>query len=383
MPCPNTKRKGFRDLPIADSHIHLTCPMPVEDQARMLRGYMDYFGCRRIGLLGLPHSVRSAADDPAGNLKVLYLKDLLNREAPVRRVCASGGLRHFFDGRDTAAGFLSQVRELCALGFDGLKVLLGKPDLRMRFGKSLADPVLGPVWDFCEREQFPVTLHLGDPAAYWEPWDNGHAPNYGPEYPSLEDLRGEVDEILAAHPDLPLTLCHFYFMGEDPERADRFLDDHPSVLFDLTPGSEMFAGFSKSIGAWRAFFRKHRERILFGTDTDNWAAPDTEEGMIHNFSYPHNLVRNALESAVPFRFEDVDWGWLLPLFADDETLRLIYEGNFVRRFGEEPKPVDRNAAARLTADLRALYERDPAITDEERRRADLANLGVMEAWFRL
>ncbi len=382
MICPNARKKGYRDIPLCDSHMHMTYPMPLGDQVRMLRGYMDYFGCRRIGLLGLPHSVRSAADDPANNLKALYLKDLLNRDAPARRVYASGGLWHFFDGRDTAQGFLGQVRELKSLGFDGLKVLLGKPDLRLRFGRSLSDPILHPVWDFCEREQFPVTLHLGDPAAYWERWDNGHAPNYGPEYPTLAALRGEVDEILKAHPALPLTLCHFYFMGEDPEGADRFLDDHPSVLFDLTPGSEMFAGFSKSIGAWRAFFRKHRTRILFGTDTDNWAAPDTEEGMIHNFSYPHNLVRNALESAVPFRFEDVDWGELLPLFADDETLGLIYEGNFVRRFGEEPRPVDRTAAASLAADLRSRYERGTAVTDEERRRVDSVNLGVMEEWFR-
>ena len=382
MPSVNTASKGYRDLPIADSHIHMTYPMPLGEQARMLRGYMDYFGCSRIALLGLPHSVRSASDDPANNLKVLYLKDLLNREDPERRIYASGGLWHFFDGRDTAEGFLRQVRDLYALGFDGLKVLLGKPELRARFGRSLSDPLLDGVWTFCEERGFPVTLHLGDPAAYWEPWDNGHPPAYGADLPTLEALRGEVDEVLAAHPDLPLTLCHFYFMGEEPERADRFLDGHPSVLFDLTPGSEMFAGFSKSIGEWRAFFHKHRERILFGTDTDNWAAPDTEEGYRHNFSYPFNLVRNALESPGPFRFEDVDWGELLPLMADEETLRMIYEGNFVRRFGEEPRPVDRSAAACPASALHSLYEHGILTPDGARLAADSDNLGVMEAYFR-
>lgn len=382
MQSPNAKRKGYRDLPIADSHIHMTYPMPLGEQARMLRGYMDYFGCRRIALLGLPHSVRTAADDPANNLKVLYLKDLLNREDPGRRVYASGGLWHFFDGRDTAEGFLRQVRDLYALGFDGLKVLLGKPELRARFGRSLSDPLLDGVWSFCEEKTFPVTLHLGDPAAYWEPWDNGHPPMYGPDLPSLEALRQEVDEMLRAHPALPMTLCHFYFMGDEPERADRFLNEHPSVLLDLTPGSEMYAGFSRSIGEWRAFFSKHRERILFGTDTDNWAVPDTEEGYVHNFSYPHNLVRNALESAVPFRFEDVDWGELLPLFPDDETLRMIYDRNFVRRFGEEPRSADRSAAACLASALLSLYEHGILTPDGERLVADSDNLGIMEAYFR-
>lgn len=382
MPSPNTARKGYRDLPIADSHIHLTYPMPLEKSARMLRGYMAFFGCTRIGLLGLPHSVRAGADDPANNLKVLCLKDLLNREDPERKVYASGGLWHFFDGRDTADGFLRQVRDLCALGFDGLKVLLGKPDLRVRFGKPLSDPILEPVWTFCEETHFPVTLHLGDPAAYWEPWDNGHEPNYGEDYPTLEELRGEIETVLARHSSLPLTLCHFYFMGEDPERADRLLETYPGLLFDLTPGSEMYAGFSKRLEAWRAFFHKHRTRILFGTDTDNWAAPDTDEGYVHNFSYPFNLVRNALESPVPFRFEDVDWGLLEPLRADDETLRLIYEGNFVRRFGE-PRTVDRSAAAKAVSELRFLYEQGQfSVDDPTRREIEPANLRFMETYFR-
>ena len=381
MSSVNTQKKGYRDLPIADSHIHLTYPMPLPALAGMLRGYMDYFGCVRIGLLGLPHSVRSQADDPANNLKALYLKDLLNRGSGGRRVYASGGLFHFFDGRDSAEGFLRQARDLYAMGFDGIKILLGKPDLRVRFGKSLSDPILDPVFAFCERERFPVTLHLGDPGAYWEPWDNGHPANYGPEYPTLAELRGEVDEILLRHPDLPLTLCHFYFMGYEPEAADRFLDAHPTVLFDLTPGSEMFHGFSQQPRVWRTFFRKHRTRILFGTDTDNWAAPATDEGYEHNFSYPFNLVRNALESPVPFRFEDVDWGLLEPLYADDETLRAIYEGNFVRRFGEEPRPVDRSAAACLASGLRTLYEHGILSPEGERRDADLEALARMEESF--
>ncbi len=44
MPSVNTASKGYRDLPIADSHIHMTYPMPLSEQAWMLRGYMDYFG---------------------------------------------------------------------------------------------------------------------------------------------------------------------------------------------------------------------------------------------------------------------------------------------------------------------------------------------------
>ena len=240
MPSVNTAKKGYCDLPIADSHFHLTSPMPPETCARLIRGYMDYFGCRRVMLLGLPHSARAAATDPANNLRVLYLKDLLNgeqrRDGGDRRVYASGGLFHFFDGRDSADGFLRQAEALYAMGFDGVKLLLGKPEIRLRLGKPLDDPVFDPFYRFCEEKRFPVTLHLGDPADWWEPRDDGTPPFYGPEFPPLGILRRETEGILGKFPELCLTLCHFYFTGDDPEAADRFLEEHPTVLFDLTPG---------------------------------------------------------------------------------------------------------------------------------------------------
>ena len=381
MPSVNTLKKGYRDLPICDSHVHITFTMPMEKTAAMLCGYMDYFGLTRVALLGLPHSVRASLTDPSNNLKCLYLKSLLNAKGEERKIHAFGGLYHFFDGRDTADGFLRQARALYRMGFDGVKILLGKPELRKRLGVPLDDPLFDPFYSFCEEKRFPVTMHLGDPEAYWLPWDNGHPPTYGDDMPSLAALRAETEGILEKHPALDLTLCHFYFIADDCEAAERFLEAHPSVSFDLTPGSEMYAGFTKHPDEWRDFFRRHRRRILFGTDTDNWAAPDSDPGYEHNFSYPFNLIRNALESPVPFRFEDVDWGLLEPLHADDETLASIYSENFIRRMGE-PRPVD-NALAALSADtLLTLYEHDVLFAgDRARWDTDLDNLRLIAAHF--
>ena len=379
MPSVNTAKKGYRDLPIYDSHVHITYAMSLAKTAAMLSGYMDYFGLSRIALLGLPHSVRASLTDPSNNLKCLYLKSVLNGEHGDQPVHAFGGLYHFFDGRDTADGFLRQAMDLWAMGFDGVKILLGKPPLRKRLGVPLDDPVFDPFYSFCEEVRFPVTMHLGDPEAYWLPGDGG---NYDGTFPSLSALRRETEGILEKHPALDLVLCHFYFIADDLEAADRFLAAHPTVSFDLTPGSEMYAGFTKRPDEWRDFFRRYRRRILFGTDTDNWAAPDTDEGYEHNFPYPFNLVRNALEAPVPFRFEDVDRGLLAPLSADEETLRAIYSENFIRRMGE-PRPIDR-ALASLAADmLLTLCEHDVLFAgDPARRETERGNLRVIADCFR-
>ncbi|MBQ3707471.1 MAG: amidohydrolase family protein [Clostridia bacterium] len=383
MPSVNTLEKGYRDLPICDSHVHITYPMPLDRTAAMLRGYMDYFGLTRIALLGLPHSVRASMTDPSNNLKCLYLKSLLNTDRGERRVHAFGGLYHFFDGRDTAQGFLRQAKDLHAMGFDGVKILLGKPELRRRLGVPLDDALFDPFYSFCEAARFPVTMHLGDPEAFWLPGDDGHEPYYDRSFPTLSALRRETEGILEKHPALDLVLCHFYFIADDCEAAERFLTAHPTVSFDLTPGSEMYAGFTKHPDEWRDFFRRHRRRILFGTDTDNWAAPDTDEGYAHNFSYPFNLVRNALESPVPFRFEDADCGLLAPLHADDETLSSIYSENFIRRMGE-PRPIDDSLASLAASALLTLREHDVLFTgDRERRETDLENLRVIAEHFRV
>ena len=375
MPLTNNGKKGYRPLPLCDSHMHLSFNMPISDTLCMLETYMAYFGCARVALLALPHSSRAACDDPSNNLKALWCKLRLNEGAP--RAYAFGGLYHYFDERDTAAGFVAQLEALRALGFDGLKVLLGKPPLRKRLGRPLDDDIFDGVWRLCEETRFPVTMHLGDPAPFWQPGADGAPAHYDASFPTLERLRAEVDGILRKFPALDLTLCHFYFMAGDLERADRFLDEHPTVSFDLTPGSEMYYHFSQRSDEWRDFFTRHRKRLFFGTDSDNWACPPPE-GCELNFSYPFNLVRNCLEAKGPFRFEDFDYGLLTPLAPEDGVVEDICCRNFPRRCGE-PKEIDRDLMRRAVEAMIALYERNaiPA-GDDARRSVDLGSLHVIE-----
>ena len=377
MPCLNDLKKGYRPYPLCDSHVHIAFPMEIGDTERFIDRYMTYFGLERVALLALPHSSRASSDDPCNNLKALCLKRRLNALWPEKRVYAFGGLYHHFDRQDTPEGFVSQAAALKAAGFDGLKVLLGKPALRRRLGVGLDDPLLEGVWRFCERERFPVTLHLGDPASFWLKGADGAPPVYNGDFPTLEQLRAETERVLSRHPGLDITLCHFYFMAEEPLFADRLMEEHPSVSLDLTPGSEMYYGFTLRHDFWRDFFLRHQTRILFGTDSDNWDSPAALEKCERSFSYPFNLVRSALEGAAPFRFEDHDYGPLEPLALPGEALMNIYHDNLARRLGE-PKPVDGDALRLRMKELLGAYK-DGLIRDggEARRALEQANLETM------
>ena len=351
MSCMNNEKKGYRDFELCDSHTHIAFEMPIETTERMLDVYMTYFGLGALAILALPHSSRAGNTDPSNNLKALFLKAKLNRLWPRRSLYALGGLYHFFDGRDTPQGFERQARALCDMGFDGLKVLTGKPELRARLGEGLDGGLLRGVWRFCEEKRFPVTMHLGDPIGYWQ------SGVYGADMPALEQLRSETERVLESHPGLDIVLCHFYFMADDLERLDRFMARFPNVGLDLTPGSEMYFHFTQRPGEWRDFFIRHQSRIFFGTDSDNWDCPKRLEDCETCFSYPFNLVRNALEGRQDFCFEDHDYGPLSPLHLPDDALSAIYGGNFHRRFGS-PRQVDMGALRLLCGKLLSLYEHD-------------------------
>ena len=152
--------------------------------------------------------------------------------------------------------------------------------------------------------------------------------------------------MLDKHPRLRVILAHFFFLSNDLAEAERVMKKYPNVSFDLTPGWEMFVGFSKDIPEWRKFFLKYSDRILFGTDSDNEKKFNAEI---------HLLVRQALthdesEFMMSCYREELIRGLHLP---SDVTDKICYK-NYERFFGE-PKAVNtdlvKTCAARLLRDL--------------------------------
>lgn len=71
---------------------------------------------------------------------------------------------------------------------------------------------------------FPVICHVADPEEFW---DERLAPEWAKQqrwvyyldnYPKKGELYKEMENVLNAHPNLKVILCHFYFISANLEK---------------------------------------------------------------------------------------------------------------------------------------------------------------------
>jgi Amidohydrolase len=142
------------------------------------------------------------------------------------------------------------------------------------------DPRADPIFDRAAAFGFPVLIHVGDPKAFFEPatpaneryaelqahpnWSfSGLAPNGAP-WPSWNDLLNAFERRIARHPQTKFLGAHFGNCAEEPERVDAWLDRYPNLFIDTAARVPEFGRHPAD--RMRAFFMKHRERVLFGSD---------------------------------------------------------------------------------------------------------------------
>ena len=163
------------------------------------------------------------------------------------------------------------IERMRRAGIDGVKMLEGKPQMR----KTLPIPDFDatcwePYWAYMEENRVPFTWHVNDPENHWSPdvseWVKKQGWWYDESYINNEVQYTQVLNVLDAHPQLHAILAHFFFMSAQLERIDDIMDRYPNVMLDLTPGIEMYENFSKDTKKASAFFAKHGNRIVYGTD---------------------------------------------------------------------------------------------------------------------
>ena len=351
----------FADIPVVDGHIHFGEPGRMDDILKI----MDIVPFTRVNLVSVPHPAMLNQ-----NAALIYFKATTGDKAYL-----SGGLDysevvadHLQPGEDwgqvdwervdpeaMSATLGRQIATLKAMGFDGLKLIEGKPTFRKQVPIPLDAPHYEGMWAALEAQEMPVIFHVADPEEDWDeahatPWAKEHGWFYGDgTFPTKEALYAEVDAVLARHPGLKLVFAHFYFLSADLERAASFFDRHPRVCFDLTPGNEMISNFTRNYDAARDFFMTYQDRLVYGTDIATWGL-QREGGMAHALGTAW-AVRMYLEKDDVFeppealshwREPDLDGfrGFALPR----DVLERIYHGNFERVFGKAPAPLNRDAA---------------------------------------
>jgi len=375
---------GYKPFKVCDGHFHLSFPFTVEDSLTIYKNVMEYFNYDRAALMVYVHDVEDQFY--CDNAKALYFKDVLNKHYGKGKIYACGSLMHYYDERDTSEGYLNQMQTLYSLGFDGVKWLDGKPACRKKMARRLDDPIFDKAFAYAEEMGMPFVIHVGDPPEFWDITKiSEHAIKRGwfcdETFPTLEQLREETEGVLKKFPKLDVTLAHFYFISQDLEACEKLFETYPNVSLDLTPGGVMFANFSQRIDDWRRFFVKYADRIHYGTDTYNMVKYDNlEDYGRHGIEHRINLVRRALEKAEPF--EDKNYGTILPLNLDDDTLTKIYRTNFIKKYGEEPRDVSDYDTAAYTADVLMKYESGIFYSvNDDRNRLEIENLRKVYTYF--
>ncbi|MEY2410152.1 MAG: hypothetical protein QOF48_2822 [Verrucomicrobiota bacterium] len=184
-----------------------------------------------------------------------------------------------WDKPDFAGRAVKQVEEAHRLGAAGMKEFknLG---LYRRDGAGkliqIDDPKLDPVWRRLGELKMPVSIHVGDPKAFWLPYDEHNerwkelkdhrAWWFGDTnlYPPRMELVDALDRVIGRHPATTFVCVHFANNPEDIDWVDRALSRHPNMMADL-------AARMPEVGRHdpekvHRLFMKHQDRIFFATD---------------------------------------------------------------------------------------------------------------------
>ena len=251
-------------MKIIDSHMHIKCWGERELES-CFDDYIESEGLSAINLCTIP----LAQSNVANNILLGFYKIA----RPNTYVHAGVELIEIpIDNMPKNMDACTQYRELMEIGFDGIKMLEGKPTEHKRIGKDLNHPAILPLYKEIEKDGTHLIMHSCDPDEFW---DLKRAPQWAIDagwtyddgtYASYEEIKAQTIKILEECPNLHLTLAHFFFSSKEPELLEELFQKYPNLCVDLTPGGEMYVEFYNNYDYYKDFFNKYSSRLIFGTD---------------------------------------------------------------------------------------------------------------------
>ncbi len=226
----------------------------------------------------------------------------------------------------------AQLRADIAAGADGLKVYKSfGMDVLDSAGERVAvdDARIDPIWRACAQLGVPVLIHSGDPAPFWQPWDDQNErwlelkqkpgrkrdPEAGPTW---EEVMAEQRSLFARQRKTTFISAHMGWMANDLKRLGQVLDDNPNVLTEI---GAVLAELGRQPRAARAWLKRYQDRVLFGKDA--WTPAE----------YPvyFRVLETADEYFDYYRRRHAYWK-MYGLDLPDEVLRKLYYKNALRLF---------------------------------------------------
>ena len=206
-------------------------------------------------------------------------KALADRVAPGRFLLYFNLDYKGWDNTNWSARAVQQVEEAHRLGAAGLKEYK-RLGLYLRDDQAnlikIDDPKLDPVWRRCGELGLPVSIHVGDPDAFWLPFNQRNERwtelkdhkswwfGDPKQFPPRKELIEALDRVIARNRGTTFVCVHFANNPENLAWVDAALTRNPNMMADL-------AARIPEIGRQdpqkvHDLFVKHQDRILFATD---------------------------------------------------------------------------------------------------------------------
>ena len=328
------KEHGYDERKIHDCHYHNGRQYTNSEMTQFYSQHREYLNLEKMLVLSLTEGATTY--DPSSNMKALFSK-----EDDKDNMYAFASLHHFRDERDSEEGFLNQIKFFKEVGYDGLKMLEGKAEYKQVFPEKLDGELYNSLFKYAEETGFPILMHAGD------------VPNSGEMRTACDTVHAEMVNVLEKYPNLKITFAHMFFLSDNIEKLTDIFEKYPNVTVDLALGN-FIGDISKDIDAWRKFFIKYSDRILFATDNWNMFFEGDDDFEV---SCRYTPIRDLLEKKEEFTTRLFGPKCVFkPALLPDDVLDNIYRNNFVRILGEKPCKVNYPLALKFAKWMLSEYE---------------------------
>lgn len=273
---------------VFDGHLHtFRFKVSMRESIKLFERQFERFNVGKMTFLALPCDacpgrVEFKHTDLIDNIRVMYFKSVFSPNG-----YAYAGLEYneldITDKEAVAQDLLRQVKEFKKVGYDGMKMYEGHPNHRKLLGYPLYDEVFDPYFDWCEKENFPILMHLANPAHFWDEtkvsdyW-KARGCYFDETFPTFDDFHVEILKRMEKNPRLNLSLAHWGFLTWNKEAAEKFMSFENTIL-DICPGGDNFFRILEDKEYWVPFIEKYADRITYGTDSYNFEY-DNEENWV-------------------------------------------------------------------------------------------------------